>query len=493
MHRPRSGGRASLPARESGGGRVRRLLIVPIVALACVLAAPAAAVEVTFPLTIDYEVLRTAVRKHLGEESGGALELWRTADGCGTFVVRDPVLEPVDKRIRITGPASATAGLPLLGWCFGSVTWNGHAEILTRPELGHDWRIRFRDVDFNLYNAARQPATVATRLWTVVRDWSAAELETLQLRPRTARRGGPDPAPLVQHAHRRPGRGAPDAPAAGAGRRAGCRPAPRQHRPASGTARAGRARASPDPRGDPAVGSPRRQLGRLPRLPGQGCRRQRESRDADRAAGPPAHGPARGDGRARPWARAWCRPRPPPVPPVLGPAPWHHEARRNQGQRRRQRPPVRGVPGRGRRPDRDRGGGAVRGPRLLGRRPTPAGPHAGAGVLGRPARVLRRAGPEAPGPVPVQGPGRASAADAAEARGGAALVAPVLGHAPLGARRRGRRAGGSSRSGWTGGSPRPASSSRTGRSSSGSSRSPPSAPSMPRRSATGSRTSSATW
>lgn len=180
MHRPRSGGPASLSARESGGGRVRRLLIAPIAALACVLAAPApaAAVEVTFPLTVDYEVLRTAVRKHLGEESGGALELWRTPDGCGTFVVRDPVLEPVDKRFRITGPASATAGLPLLGWCFGSVTWTGHAEILTRPELGHDWRIRFRDVDFRLYNAARQPATVATRLWTVVRDWSAAELET---------------------------------------------------------------------------------------------------------------------------------------------------------------------------------------------------------------------------------------------------------------------------------------------------------------------------
>jgi hypothetical protein len=141
-------------------------------------AAPARAVEVTFPLTIDYETLRTALRKHLGEQSGGALELWRTPDGCGTFVVRDPVLEPADGRLRITGPASATAGLPLLGWCFGSVTWTGHAEILARPELGHDWQLRLRDVDFRLYNAARQPATVATRLWTVVRDWSAAELES---------------------------------------------------------------------------------------------------------------------------------------------------------------------------------------------------------------------------------------------------------------------------------------------------------------------------
>ncbi len=129
-------------------------------------------------MTIDYDVLRTALKKHIGVESGGALELWRTPDGCGTFVVRDPLLEPADGRLRISGPASATAGVPLLGWCFASVSWTGHAEIVARPELGHDWQLRFRDVDFRLYDTARQPATVATRLWTVVRDWSAAELET---------------------------------------------------------------------------------------------------------------------------------------------------------------------------------------------------------------------------------------------------------------------------------------------------------------------------
>jgi hypothetical protein len=133
---------------------------------------------VAFPLTIDYAVVRAAVKKHLGEESGGALELWRTPDGCGTFVVRDPVLEPADGRIRLTGPATATAGVPMLGWCFGSVSWSGKAEILMRPELGHDWRLRFRDVDFKLYSPTGQPATVATRLWSVIRDWSAAELET---------------------------------------------------------------------------------------------------------------------------------------------------------------------------------------------------------------------------------------------------------------------------------------------------------------------------
>jgi hypothetical protein len=180
MRRSRTDGRGLHDARGQDAPGTRRPLAVGLAALLGVLAAaaPAPAAEVTFPLTIDYDVLRAALRKHLGEETGGALELWRTPDGCGTFVVRDPVLEPADRRLRITGPASATAGLPLVGWCFASITWTGHAEIVARPELGHDWQLRFRDVDFRLQDAARRPATVATRLWTVVRDWSAAELET---------------------------------------------------------------------------------------------------------------------------------------------------------------------------------------------------------------------------------------------------------------------------------------------------------------------------
>jgi hypothetical protein len=183
MRRPDGGGRTSPPRRAGTPSLARRgprSWVAGIAAFWAVCLAPAAApaIEVQFPLTIEYPVLGAALRKHLGEETGGVLELWRTPDGCGTFVVKDPVVGPGDGRLRITGPAVATAGLPLMGWCFGSVTWNGHAEIVARPEIGRDWQLRFRDIDLQLYNAERKPANVATRLWTVIRDWSAAELET---------------------------------------------------------------------------------------------------------------------------------------------------------------------------------------------------------------------------------------------------------------------------------------------------------------------------
>ena len=72
---------------------------------------PALAVEVTFPLTIDYGVVRAAVRKHLGEEA-----VARSSSGAPRWLrdVRRPQSRPgADRRAdRLTGPATATAGLP---------------------------------------------------------------------------------------------------------------------------------------------------------------------------------------------------------------------------------------------------------------------------------------------------------------------------------------------------------------------------------------------
>src|SRR5215813_3382015 len=54
--------------------------------------------EVWFPLTVDYEVLRMAVRAHLLEGTGGGPKVWRTADGCGSFTLREFTINPVEGR-----------------------------------------------------------------------------------------------------------------------------------------------------------------------------------------------------------------------------------------------------------------------------------------------------------------------------------------------------------------------------------------------------------
>jgi hypothetical protein len=147
-------------------------------ALAILLAAaPAGAVEVTFPLTIEYDLLRGALRRHL-RDTGGELVLWRSADGCRTAGLRQPTVTPAGERLLIAGPGSVRAGLGLLGYCWGQVGWDGQVEILARPEIGRDWQVRLRDLDTQLYDANRQQSGIVPRVWDAVKGWVEAELTT---------------------------------------------------------------------------------------------------------------------------------------------------------------------------------------------------------------------------------------------------------------------------------------------------------------------------
>jgi hypothetical protein len=149
-------------------------------AAACVTSAvpPAQAAEVRFPLTLEYDLLQTALRKHLREQPGGEIVLWRSGDGCRTFTMRDPALSATEGALRIAGPGSAEAGLGVLGYCFASVAWQGHVEFSTQPELGADWQLRLRVVDTQLYDANRQKSGVASRVWDAVKGWAEQALPT---------------------------------------------------------------------------------------------------------------------------------------------------------------------------------------------------------------------------------------------------------------------------------------------------------------------------
>ncbi len=145
-----------------------RLLAATLATLALG-AAHSSADEVRSPLSVDYEVLRVALARHLSQHGRGGLALWRSAGGCGSFVLREATIGPADGRVRITGPASASAGVSMFGLCWANVSWTGYAEIVARPELGPDWQLRFRDPDVQLYDSTRQRRGIAPRLFTVVR------------------------------------------------------------------------------------------------------------------------------------------------------------------------------------------------------------------------------------------------------------------------------------------------------------------------------------
>src|SRR5215467_13943727 len=112
-------------------------LVLPLAVVALVSAAWGN--EVRFPLQVDYELLQSTFRTHLREQGAGGVDLWRSANGCGSFALRNISIEPAGDRLRITGPASATAGISLFGLCWANIAWSGRAEIVARPEIGPDW------------------------------------------------------------------------------------------------------------------------------------------------------------------------------------------------------------------------------------------------------------------------------------------------------------------------------------------------------------------
>jgi hypothetical protein len=155
---------------------MKYLMASCLAALLTLLASVSRADEVRFPLTVDYELLRAGLRKHLAEHAG--LEVWRSADGCSSFVLRDATVEPSESRLKIAGPASANAGVPLFGLCWANVSWSGRAEILARPDIGPDWQLRLRDLDSQLYDAMGQKGGIASRLWSAVKAWAEAGLSS---------------------------------------------------------------------------------------------------------------------------------------------------------------------------------------------------------------------------------------------------------------------------------------------------------------------------
>ena len=164
------------PAREPRGLAPVGGVVAVLLLLSAAAGSPAGAVEVRFPLTVDYDVLRHALGKHLRELSGGALELWRTADGCGSLVMRDLTIEPAAGRLKIAGRASAEAGLGVLGLCWASVSWDGYLDIIGQPEIGPDWQLRLTNLDTRLSNLNRESGGIASGVWAVARGFAESEI-----------------------------------------------------------------------------------------------------------------------------------------------------------------------------------------------------------------------------------------------------------------------------------------------------------------------------
>src|SRR5437870_3714314 len=136
--------------------------------------------EVSFTLTLDYQILGRALRDALEADRGGEAVLWGTRAGCRSLVLRDIGIEPGAGRVRFVARGTARLGFGFLGFCFAPVSWNGYLDSLATPEVSRDWQLRFRDLDSHLYDAEWRRTAVATRLWELVKGRLEERLEAFR-------------------------------------------------------------------------------------------------------------------------------------------------------------------------------------------------------------------------------------------------------------------------------------------------------------------------
>jgi hypothetical protein len=137
--------------------------------LVVLLARSAAAEQITFPLVVDYPLLRAALARQLAAGPDGTAVIWGTAGGCRYLTLGDLGVGRSETRLRLTGLGKARVGFQLLGFCLSPLSWDGHLETLATPEIDPAWRLRLRDLDSHVYDREWRRTVVASRLWDVVK------------------------------------------------------------------------------------------------------------------------------------------------------------------------------------------------------------------------------------------------------------------------------------------------------------------------------------
>ncbi len=134
--------------------------------LLLLLASGGRAEQVVLPLTVDYHVLTSIVRKEAfpGNNSSAAI-VGRPGD-CTYLVISEPKFSTAGKLVRLEMGLAIRVGTELGGECLVPVEWQGYLTLLQQPVFdGRTFTLTFRTVDSSLSTLSRQPAAIADILW----------------------------------------------------------------------------------------------------------------------------------------------------------------------------------------------------------------------------------------------------------------------------------------------------------------------------------------
>jgi hypothetical protein len=133
----------------------------------------AAPETVSLPVTLDYPFIRSVFVHQLYTAPGGRAIVVDEAEGnCAHIELWNPEVSRDASLIKLGTNIKIKAGVSVLGNCIELVAWEGYIEVLQRLSLDEkNWQVRFETVDSRAYNVSREPATIAGRLWDLIKTY----------------------------------------------------------------------------------------------------------------------------------------------------------------------------------------------------------------------------------------------------------------------------------------------------------------------------------
>jgi hypothetical protein len=160
--------------------------ILPLV-LCIFLALPGAAQAlktktVTFPMTLDFPLLRSLVVYSVFRDADETAVLLDEGDGCRRIAISHPFYGEEGGRIRFETRVTVRMGTTVNGKCILPLEWEGFVVLFQRPVVQPGtWTLSFLTEDSAVLTMDRKPATVAGLVWDVIKSRVYAFLNGIKI------------------------------------------------------------------------------------------------------------------------------------------------------------------------------------------------------------------------------------------------------------------------------------------------------------------------
>lgn len=146
-------------------------LWAPVMLLCLLVAVPltARADRVSFPLRIDYKLLRSLVIQSAFTSPGQIAVLEDESDPCRKITISEPRFYIKNEKFQFETRLRVTAGTEFMGKCMLPVVWEGYLVLFQMPKVDRKtWVLSFESQDSELLNTHHDPTKLPNVIWEII-------------------------------------------------------------------------------------------------------------------------------------------------------------------------------------------------------------------------------------------------------------------------------------------------------------------------------------